>query len=197
MTARPVPTFTAEPLPHLGAVIYDVAKVGAITVSFDSGGYHRGEGDGRCIEIHYGRWTGGYVGRTPLPDQPRVFGVEVGAGAVFDREKAIAHEPGDAAWWLVARRPDKDYLGQGSVPYRTRDRLADIVAALVQDFLTRPDADALLDAHKAHHAPTRLRGLTMDITRLREEIATRQAALDDALRAADEQVALIPADDAA
>ena len=201
MTARPIPEWTTETNPDAGVVYYRVTGFGTLTLGWDSS-----TAPGRrdvAIHVRYGycadpdRWHSW----EPWPEPVTVFGVRVGGAAVFDPERAVQHDAARAAGdrrhhaWLACRRQAESYAyGAGSAPDRTSDRVADVVAAAVVDFLTRDDLPALHAAHKARLAPSRYREACRAVDRCREKVAAAVDELNAVLAEADEQLALIPPD---
>lgn len=196
--------FTTEAVPEFGRVIYRVAKVGALTLGFEDH-YHlykrEGHGtDSGALLLVYGAHRTFYRSDwNPLEEFPSIYGVALGGGAVFDREKALEwhHTPVEergVCRWLVCRRQQKNGYGGGCAPQATNDRAGHIVAALVEDFLSRPDLGDLHLAHRRAHAPGRWHGHRANITRLQKEIATREAEMAEEMARADDLVDLLPTD---
>ncbi|GAB1646878.1 hypothetical protein [Krasilnikovia sp. MM14-A1259] len=161
--------FTATP-DEYGRVVYQVAKVGAFTVEPDA--YSRAPDDdtGRRVYLRYGRVDGPipFYRDQDLPDAPVVCTVVLAGGATFGVERL--DEPG-GRWLSVCR------VGGADAPDGTRRRTADIVRALVTDWLARDDHEELRGFHAWHLAPSRIADAGHNIDRLHRVIAPRMSEL--------------------
>ena len=169
--ARRAITFTATAT-DWGRVEFDVDQVGIFTVAFGSNGYPH-DCDSERIEVVYGRWADDILfGRArELPSAPVINGIQLAGGSVFDPDQALAHlretENDWCGWLTVFRRND---TCSEQVPWKTRQRVAYIVARLVEAFLEREDGDELLAAHRAHHAPARIARHEENLQRVEAEL---------------------------
>lgn len=153
-------TFAAEVV-DLGRVEYTVSGIGVFTLSYGASRYPHGE-DGEYLEVAYGRWTSPRLPRRDqaLEDAPVLYRVQLLGAAVVDVGDVLAHLADDqpSPWWLIAHRSvnRRGWAETECIPDGTRAKAAQIVAALAEDFLDRPDAADLLKAHRRAHAPHRL-----------------------------------------
>jgi hypothetical protein len=174
--------FTATPNEY-GRVVYEVAKVGAFTLEPEAYTYATGDGRPR-VYLRYGRVDGPerYRQDRDLPDAPVVCTVTLGGAAVFGVDRL--DEP---SWrWLSVCR-----ASGGSAPEGTRRRTADIVHALVTDWLARDDHDELRGYHAWHLAPARIANARHTIDRLQRVIAPHLSELAAEYRRRDEQLTIL------
>ena len=154
--ARRAIAFTGTPTDS-GRVEYDVAQNGVFTLGFATYGYPHLD-DMEQLHVAYGRWDDEVLcGRTrDLPHAPTINGVRLTGSSVFDPHAALAHlsDPRDWSGWLTVHRKNDRWTEQ--VPWRTKERVAYIIARLVESFLDREDLDELLAAHRANHAAERI-----------------------------------------
>lgn len=143
--ARRAITFTATATDR-GRVEFDVDQVGIFTVAFGSNGYPHDCNTER-FEVVYGRWTDHILfGRAQeLPSTPGVVnGIGLVGGSVFDPDQTLAHlreSEHDWCGWLTVFRRNDSWSEQ--VPWKTKERVAYIVARLVEAFPERDDVDEL------------------------------------------------------
>lgn len=171
---RPI-IFTATAT-ALGRLEFDVDQVGILTMAFGSGGYPL-HGDTDRLEVAYGSWSDGVLfGRgRELSGAPVVNGIHLVGGSVFDPDEALAHlreTEHDWCGWLTVFRRNESWNEQ--VPWRTRERVAYVVARLAETFLEREDLEELLAAHRAHHAPARIAQHEDNLRRVETELAEWQ-----------------------
>lgn len=176
----------AEPTPG-GNVHYDVAGTGVLTVGYDPGA--RPGKDAEHLRLAFGRWDGEaslVSHHGPLPEAPVLFGVEILGSALVDVDDVVEYlaSPVDrrSSWWLRVQRRLGDDVRE--VPDGTRTRMAEIIAAVAEDYLDRPDSEELLTAHRRHHAPRRAQERQAMLERM-----DREAALWEQIRG--HQVALL------
>lgn len=202
-TPRPVTILSAERGPGPASVIYRVDRVGSFTLA----PYSRYPApDGTTVRVTYGaavddpeqRWN------PEVTDRPRVNGVAIDGYSAITTETALTHLAAvrdDSAMqhgaWHVARphRHAIDGGFAGEVPTATRDRCVLIAATLIEDYIARDDYFDMLRAYSRSKAKDRLAVEQRDITRLREEIATRQAELAEHVSRAVDQSWLLPPED--
>lgn len=171
---RPI-TFTATAT-DCGRVEFDVDQAGTFTMAFGANGYPH-DCDADQLETGYGRWSDDVLfgRRQLLPDAPIINGIQLIGGSVFDPDEALAHlrdTETDWSGWLTVYRHNDSWNEQ--VPWKTRERVAYIVARLTESFLERDDVEELLAAHRAHHAPTRIARHEDNLRRAETELAEWQ-----------------------
>ena len=203
-TPRPVIITSAVRGPGPASVIYRVERVGAFTLSPSS---HYPEPDGSSMRVTYGAavndpekdWI-----HPEVTDRPRVNGVELGGWSGVTTETALTHlaavrdNPGRGTTPRVegrapppARRRRRSYAGE--VPYRhPRPGARSSWPPSSRTTSNRDDLYDMLRAYAKSKAKERLATEQRDITRLREEIAERQAKLDAAVARAVDQSWLLP-----
>lgn len=160
-----------------GQVGYDVARIGRFTIGYGSHRRHAAHDDTTYLVVTYGENTSDdfYASCTLAhPDAPTLFGITLVGKSVIATEQVmeyLANEPHQrSAWWITPTRHDRSgHLVD--VPDRTRSHVAYIVAALVEDFLDRPDAEQLLTAHRHHHAADRAADSRARLAEIDREIA--------------------------
>jgi len=172
-----------------GRVFYRVSGVGTLTIDRDPYAYAHDREPG--LRVTYGLLEADYHGGYRLlPEAPEVFGVQlVGGWTVYPDDLTEARtRPGGIRGH--ARRYVSDFSSQ-SAPDKTRQRVGDIVAALVDYHLTRPDLTAIDTVQARRYAPGRLaehQRTISDLTRQIEELEARRSA---EMARADAQLALI------
>ena len=177
-------SFTSEVVDD-GWVVYEVARVGTFTMGFNPAAYRCQdyESDGENLRVIYGEITADGLENlastaTAWPGAPRVNGITLHGSSCFKRADALAHlEPMDEAgcedvcgrWsgWLGVWRGSP----RVSVPSKTRDRVAHIVAVLATDFVSRDDAGEILAAFRRAMAPQRVEAHRDELALVHREIA--------------------------
>lgn len=140
------------------------------------------------LRLQYGDSDGwGDHSRTHVPVVHRV---RLGGAASF----AVDRVDPDRSWpWLSVQRFSPGMFSAGEAPAPTRRRTAQIVAALVNDYLTRGDVAEVRVASARRYAAKRAAEASDHISRLRQEIADRQRLLGRFDTYCAEQRALLPA----
>lgn len=166
-----------------GRVVYDVAKIGAFTLSYDLYSYRPDPQRPRGIYVRYGREEGPLrYNAQDLPDRPVVCTVELGGAAVF---RAQNMNPSSRYWLNVER-----HRSHADVPDGTARRTAEIVHALVVDWLARDDHEELAGYLAWHLAPRRIGHAEETIDRLTRQQAKVLAELADQCAFRDRQLAI-------
>lgn len=185
-----------------GQVGYDVARIGRFTIGYGAHRRHTAYDDSAYLVVTYGDGTGGGDFYTTCtlrhPDAPTIFGITLIGKSVIDTDRVmeyLAAEPHQRSpWWISPSRYDKDgHLVD--VPDRTHGHVARIVAALVEDFLDRPDAEQLLAAHRHHHAADRAADSRTFLAEIDREIALWEQLRHRELAAMASQEALARGED--
>lgn len=177
-----------------GSVEYDVPKGGVITVGHDPGRPGTGHG---LLRVVFGRDHAQEEGTQSwvYPDAPVVYGITVLGTATIRTVDALDHlarPPGRrGSYWIRAHRADHDGSGLTEVPDGTRRYLAGLVADLVEDFITRPDAEQLTEAHHRHHAPRHAAAAEERLRDLDSEIGLWQQLREHVQRVHDHQQAWV------
>lgn len=145
-----------------GKVEYDVARVGTFTLGYGAHRRHAAYDDTSYLVVAYGSDHGNddfyYSCTRPQAHAPTLFGIRLVGKSVIESEEVMQYLASPAErrspWWITPRRrgPDGHLC---DVPAGTHRHVARIVAALVEDFFDRPDADELLAAHRYRHAADR------------------------------------------
>ncbi|MDN5717013.1 MAG: hypothetical protein L0G89_07235 [Janibacter sp.] len=159
-----------------GQVAYSVSDVGTFTL-----GYHPGrhpEEDSHHLVVLFGDETNTEIcrdWRRPLLDSPTFFGIRLIGRCTVEVDDVLAYlsRPPErrSSWWVAAQRQTADGA-MADVPDGTRRHLAHTIAHLAEDFLDRPDAAELLQAHRRHHGPSRTAAAQERLAGIEEEIAT-------------------------
>lgn len=159
-------TYTATP-DEYGRVVYQVAGVGAFTLQVDPRSRAGEDGAGWRVNVTYGRVEGPqrYLRSRELPDRPVVCRVELEGGAVFSVDTMRA-DVGRSSRWLACYRS-----GGGTAPDGTRNRTADIVHTLVNDWVARDDWEELRSYQDWHLAPGRRADYARAIDTLNGKVA--------------------------
>lgn len=193
-TVQAIPTET-------GSVEYIVPTVGTFTISYASSRWHAAYDDTTRLEVTYGRIS--QPSREECQDQPIwlrpgmrhphapvLYGVELRGSSVIDVDDALAHSARSpeerSAYWIRILRVDPEQAYREAPPGAHR-RAADIVADLVEDFLTRPDAVQLLEEHRRHLAPQRAAETAAHLREIEREIELWTTLRDREQRLLDQQ----------
>lgn len=167
-----------------GTVEYTVPTVGTVTIGYGSSRSHAAYDDTTHLAVTYG-----HAGQTcqdehegqPVwlrpgmrhPGAPVLYGVELLGSSIIEAADALAHAalpPQErTTGWIRVLRVDPEQPCR-EVPPGTHKRIADLVADLVEDFLTRPDAEQLLEEHRRHLAPQRVTETAAHVKDLEHEI---------------------------
>ncbi|XTZ13893.1 hypothetical protein ACQSSU_20565 [Micromonospora echinospora] len=152
-------TFTATP-DEYGRCVYQVQGVGAFTL--EPSPY---DGQPDTARVVYGRVEGNspWFSTRHLPDRPVVCRVQLEGACCFNPVNAKPTSP----HWLTVYRDN----GNIQAPDGTRRRTAEIVHALVQDWLARDDHAELISYHRWHLAPGRMSTHAANIKRLNVRVA--------------------------
>lgn len=142
--------------------------------------------DPNAVEVQYGigtRFGHHYAHRA---EEPVFYGIPI-HGATVARLDGM--ESARGTLWVNARRLTADFRTE-SVPDKTRQRVAEVVYALVHHWLSLPEYPTLLHAAEVERAPTRLAELTGMIRKLTEQINELTAKRAEQMRLADIQAVL-------
>lgn len=148
--------------------------------------YHQGN-DPNAVEVQYGigtRFGHHYAHRE---EEPIFYGIPI-HGATVARPDSM--ESARGTLWVNARRLTADFRTE-SVPDKTRQRVAEVVYALVHHWLSLPEYPVLLHATEVDRAPTRLAELTDMIRKLTEQINEMTAKRAEQMHLADVQAELV------